>query len=75
MFTNTERRLYEKEIKLLQKQNKELLTRCKMAEQYQNEYKELTKKLKNMELQYQKNMKKSEQLLNEYQKFIEELGK
>lgn len=75
MFTNTERKLYEKEIKSLQKKNKELLARCEIAEQYQNEYKELTEKLKDMELQYQKNMKKSEQLLNEYQKFIEELGK
>lgn len=75
MFTNTERKLYEKEIKSLQKKNKELLARCKIAEQHQNEYKELTEKLKDMESQYKKNMKKSEQLLNEYQKYIGKLGK
>lgn len=75
MFTNTEKKLYEKEIQFLQKQSKELLARCKVAEQYQHQYKELVEKLKKIEVQYQKNMKKSEQLLNEYQKYVSKLQK
>lgn len=73
MFTKTEKKLYEKEIKSLQKKNKELLARCELAEQYQNEYKELVEKLKKMEIQYQKNIKKSDHILKEYQKYIGKL--
>lgn len=75
MLTSTERRLYEKEIKFLQKKNKELLARCKIAEQYQNEYEELSEELKKMKTQYQKNIKKSDRILKEYQKYIEGLDK
>lgn len=72
-LSDTQKYLYEKEIKQLKKMLADSQAQLKISEKYKNEYKVLVESLENKKKEYQKLIDESKETISNYNKLLDEL--
>lgn len=75
MISNTEKRLYEKEIKELNETIKELTMQLNIEKKFREDYHEILEEIKGMRDEYAGLLEITKKLKNEYEQYLYEIGK